>query len=50
MIPGAKIEPEKITKPASERRPIVLIYMLGGVTYGEISAFRLLGKKFSNSF
>jgi hypothetical protein len=51
MIPGATIEPDKFTKVALQdnKRPIVLIYMIGGVTYGEISAFRLLGRKFSNS-
>lgn len=30
-----------------DKKPIVIIYMLGGVTYGEVSAFRLLGKLYN---
>jgi hypothetical protein len=33
--------------PADVKRPIIVIYVIGGVTYGEISAFRLLGRKYS---
>ena len=49
MIPGSTVEPEKFQKLTlpDNKRPIVLIYVIGGVTYGEISAFRLLGRKFS---
>lgn len=49
MIPGSTIEPEKFIKLTSveNKRPIVLIYIVGGVTYGEISSFRLLGRRFS---
>lgn len=50
MIPGEQVEPERFVKANvdyNERKPIVLIYMLGGVTYGEIAAFRLIGKRFS---
>jgi hypothetical protein len=52
LIPGFTVEPDKVVKvPTTENKnPIVLIYMLGGVTYGEISAFRLLGRRFSNTY
>ena len=49
LIPGFQYEPEKPVKNVPQqdgRKPIVIIYILGGVTFGEISAFRLLGKLF----
>lgn len=44
------MEPERVVKvTATDKKPIVIVYMLGGVTYGEIAAFRLLGKLHSKN-
>jgi len=45
MIPGSTIIEEKNANP--ENSEVYLIYMIGGVTYGELAGFRLLGKKYN---
>jgi len=47
-LPGPTIFDEKLQINSETKRNIVLIYMIGGVTFGEIAAFRFLGKKYSN--
>lgn len=43
LIPGEVIE--KITsKNPINKREVVLIYVIGGLTYGEVTCLRLLGK------
>lgn len=46
-LPGPTIYDEKLVVSPESKRNIVLIYMIGGVTFGEIAAFRFLGKKYS---
>lgn len=48
MINGFQLEPERPIKlNIPGKKPIVIIYILGGVTYGEIASLRLLGKQFN---
>jgi len=44
LIPGDVVAPEVIRPCPSNRRPVILVYYVGGVTFGEVSALRLLGK------
>jgi len=44
VIPGSTIIDEKNSNP--ENNEVYLIYMIGGVTYGELAGFRLLAKKY----
>lgn len=46
-LPGPTIYDEKLVVPSDSKKNIVLIYMIGGVTFGEVAAFRFLGKKYS---
>jgi len=45
LINGYQYEPDRPIKlNIPGKKPIVIIYILGGVTYGEIASLRLLGK------
>lgn len=44
MLPGETIMPEYVEECMSHPKPVVLVYFIGGVTYGEIATLRLLGK------
>lgn len=44
FIPGDVIAPEVIRPCTSANRPVILVYYVGGVTFGEVAALRLLGK------
>ncbi|CAK85174.1 unnamed protein product (macronuclear) [Paramecium tetraurelia] len=48
LINGFQLEPDRPARlNVPGKKPIVIVYMLGGVTYGEIAALRLLGKQFN---
>ncbi|CAD8053048.1 unnamed protein product [Paramecium sonneborni] len=48
LINGFQYEPERPIKlNIPGKKPIVIIYVLGGITYGEIASLRLLGKQFN---
>jgi len=49
ILPGATIFDEKLAISAEMKRNIVLVYMIGGITFGEIAALRFLGKKYSKN-
>lgn len=48
MLPGETILPEYVEECTSHPKPVVLVYFIGGVTYGEIATLRLLAKILSN--
>ena len=48
MLPGDTILPEYSKQCQSHPRPAVVVYFVGGVTYGEVATLRLLGKSLSN--
>ncbi len=50
MLPGDTIMPEFSKTCQSHPRPAVVVYFVGGVTYGEIATIRLLGKFLSNIY
>ncbi|CAD8139366.1 unnamed protein product [Paramecium octaurelia] len=48
LINGFQLEPDRpVRLNVPGKKPIVIVYILGGVTYGEIAALRLLGKQFN---
>ena len=47
MIYGETVIPENIKQCTSHPKPAVVVYFVGGVTYGEVATIRLLGKFFS---
>lgn len=49
-IPGEIILPEIVKECKTHPRPAVVVYFVGGVTYGEVATIRLLGKLFSTYF
>lgn len=46
ILPGETLMPEKIEFHPTNPKPVCLVYFVGGVTYGEIAALRLLGRLF----
>jgi hypothetical protein len=46
MLPGETLMPDNVNPCTSSAKPVVLVYFIGGVTYGEVAALRLLGKMF----
>jgi hypothetical protein len=44
MLPGDTVMPEFPKVCQSHPCPAVVVYFVGGVTYGEIATIRLLGK------
>lgn len=46
IIPGEIVIPENVKECRSHPRPAVVVYFVGGVTYGEVATIRLLGKMF----
>lgn len=44
FIPGESISPEVIRPCTSSHHPAIVVYYVGGVTFGEVAALRLLGK------
>ena len=44
IIPGDTVFPDIIRECRSHPRPAVVVFFVGGVTYGEIATLRLLGK------
>jgi hypothetical protein len=46
LLPGETLMPDNVSPCTSSARPVVLVYFIGGVTYGEVAALRLLGKMF----
>ena len=44
LMPGDTVMPEFNKVCQSHPRPAVIVYFVGGVTYGEIATLRLLGK------
>ena len=47
MIPGDSAAPDIIKECRSHLRPAVVVFFVGGVTYGEVATLRLLGKLLS---
>ncbi len=43
LVPGDTIFPE-VVRPCPAKRPVVIVYFVGGVTYSEVAALRLLGQ------
>ena len=50
MLPGETILPEYVEQCTSHPKPVVLVYFIGGVTYGQIATLRLLGKILSKVY
>jgi hypothetical protein len=50
MLPGDTVMPEFSKVCQSHPKPAVVVYFVGGVTYGEIATIRLLGKFLSTPF
>ena len=50
LIPGDTVLPDIIRDCKSHPRPAVVVYFVGGVTFGEIATLRLLGKMLSNLY
>jgi hypothetical protein len=48
MLPGDTARPEFSKICQSHPRPAVVVYFVGGVTYGEVATLRLLAKMLSN--
>lgn len=46
LLPGETLMPDNVVPCNSTNKPVVLVYFIGGVTYGEVAALRLLGKMF----
>jgi hypothetical protein len=49
-IPGEIILPEIVKECRTHPKPAVVVYFVGGVTYGEVATIRLLSKLFSTYF
>jgi hypothetical protein len=49
-IPGEIILPEIVKECRTHPKPAVVVYFVGGVTYGEVATIRLLSKLFSIYF
>jgi hypothetical protein len=49
ILPGDVVMPEFSKVCQSHPKPAVVVYFVGGVTYGEIATIRLLGKFLSTS-
>ena len=49
LLPGTTVFNEKmvIENAPDGKKSIIMVYMIGGVTFGEIAAFRFLGKKYN---
>lgn len=47
IIPGEIVLPENVKECRSHPRPAVVVYFVGGVTYGEVATIRLLSKLLS---
>jgi hypothetical protein len=47
MLPGETIMPEFNKVCQSHPRPAVVVFFVGGTTYGEIATLRLLGRLLS---
>jgi hypothetical protein len=45
-LPGAALYLDKKTM-LTAKKPIIFVYYLGGVTYGEVTTLRWLAKKYS---
>ena len=50
MLPGETILPEMVQNCTTHPKPVVLVYFIGGVTYGEVATLRLLGKLLSKLY
>lgn len=48
ILPGEIVIPENLRECRSHPRPAVVVFFVGGVTYGEVATIRLLGKLLSN--